>query len=72
MSPALRADASRIYHAKATGVVVRALHHGTWVTVDIAHLDRESLLVWLRSRGGRNRLAEQLVLRLLGHQENTG
>lgn len=44
------ADPRRI-HLPETGIYVRALHTGgTWDVVDIAHLHRDSLDAWLRSR----------------------
>lgn len=51
-----------------TGIFVRAQdNNGKWHSADIAHLDKDSLLVWLRSRGGDNALAENTVGLLLGH-----
>ena len=52
-----------------TGVFIRAQHPATekWLTVDIACLGRSSLLSWLRSRGGDNPWAEDVVGILLGH-----
>jgi len=51
-----------------TGVYVRALNtSGEWINADIAQLDAESLLTWLRSRGGDNPWAEDVVGILLGH-----
>lgn len=51
-----------------TGIFVRAKNsEGRWDSVDIAELDKESLLVWLKSRGGDNPWAESTVLILLGH-----
>ena len=35
---------------------------------DIATLDRDSLFRWLRSRGGSNPWAENIVAVLLGHK----
>lgn len=34
---------------------------------DVAHLTKESLLRWLRSRGGRNIFAENYIMSYLGH-----
>lgn len=34
---------------------------------DIKYLDRDSLSRWLRSRGGKNELAEDVVRHMLGH-----
>ena len=65
-------DATRV-NLPETGIYVRALTGnpqfggGVWGSHDIAHLTRESLLVWLRSRGGENAWAENVVGILLGH-----
>ena len=51
-----------------TGIYIRAqLPDGGWETADIAHLDRASLLSWLKSAGGDNRIAENCVGVLLGY-----
>lgn len=55
-----------------TGVFVRATHNGHWGNHDIVTLKRESMLAWLRSRGGRNEWAEHLVLILLGYPRDAG
>ncbi len=52
---------------RMTGVYVRALRGGIPASVDIAELDAPSLLRWLRSRGGENSWAENIVGLLLGH-----
>jgi len=62
-----RADPDR-RHYPETGIPVRALDGDRWSDVDIAHLRKESLLAWLRSRGGDNSWAESVVLLLLGHE----
>jgi hypothetical protein len=50
-----------------TGIYVRAqLPDGKWVAADVATLDKDSLCRWLRSRGGANRWAEDVVGILLG------
>ena len=65
--PEMRIDPSR-YPEDSTGIYVRAQDDtGAWRTVDIASLDKASLLVWIRSGGGVNRLAENVVGALLGH-----
>jgi hypothetical protein len=52
-----------------TGIFVRAKNTaGEWDSIDIAHLTRESLFDWLRSRGGDNPWAENTVAILLGHE----
>ena len=53
---------------RKTGCYVRALRRNGWANVDITELDRDSLVQWLRSRGGENPLAEAVVLRLLGYE----
>lgn len=51
-----------------TGIYVRALSQGSMYTsCDIRELDKESLLEWLKSRGGDNQVAEDVVGILLGH-----
>jgi hypothetical protein len=51
-----------------TGIYVRAkTAGGRWINADIADLDRDSLLTFLRSRGGDNAWAEDVVGILLGH-----
>lgn len=62
----LRVDPSRA-DLPHTGLYVRAEHEGKIVTADISHIDKESLLVWLRSRDGDNPWAEDVVGILLGH-----
>lgn len=51
-----------------TGIYVRAKTvEGKWDSVDISALDKPSLIVWLKSRGGDNPWAENAVGLLLGH-----
>lgn len=50
-----------------TRIYVRAKRSDKWESVDIGELDRESLMIWLRSRGGDNPWAESTVALLLGH-----
>lgn len=51
-----------------TGVYVRAMREGAWVSADIAHLDRGSLLQWLKrdEAGNGESIAVRLVLRWMG------
>lgn len=64
-----RIDPARDEYDSATGIYVRAMNAaGKWESVDMARLDRESLIQWMRSRGGDNKLAESLVLLLLDHE----
>lgn len=50
-----------------TGIYVRAMDGDSPSDVDITVLDKESLREWLRSRGGKNEFAEEVVLILLEH-----
>lgn len=52
-----------------SGIYVRAKLDGKWDSYDIATLTAESLLAFLRSRGGKNEWAENCVLSMLGHQQ---
>jgi hypothetical protein len=68
----LKVSKKRWKHSRlpATGIFVRAmLPDGSWDSVDISHLTAESLLEWLRSRGGKNAWAENVVLTMLGHNQ---
>ena len=49
------------------GIPIRAKDGERWITADIAALDKPSLLAWLRSRGGNNPFAEDVIGILLGH-----
>jgi hypothetical protein len=63
----LKADPDR-EGCPETGIFVRAQDSdGKWGPIDICHLTRESLLEWLRSHGGCNPLAENVVGILFGH-----
>ncbi|HXN32102.1 MAG TPA: hypothetical protein VN894_09575 [Polyangiaceae bacterium] len=63
--PPLRIDPERT-GLPETGIPVRAVGADGvgWVSADIAHLKKESLIDWLRSRPN---LAENTLLALLGH-----
>jgi hypothetical protein len=51
-----------------TGIFVRAKDpSGKWISTDIVHLDKQSLLAWLRSCGGKNQWAENIIALLLRH-----
>ena len=66
----LKADKIRYdeFREDATGIFVRALTpKGAWKSIDIIRLEKASLLEWLRSRGGNNPWAEDVVGILLGH-----
>lgn len=62
----LKVDSKRLKQFE-TGIFVRATLDGKWGSYDIADLEKESLLDWLRSRGGDNPWAEDVVGILLGH-----
>jgi len=63
----LTVDPERLIANIKTGIYVRAKSGDKWVTTDVANITSRSLLVWLRSRGGRNDWAEDCVGILLGH-----
>lgn len=50
-----------------TGIFVRAKVGDKWDSIDIATLDKPSLLSFLKSRGGDNRWAEDVCGIILGH-----
>jgi hypothetical protein len=62
----LTADLNRVNGPQA-GILVRAKCNDQVGTYDIATLDRVSLIRWLRHEGGKNELAENILLALLGH-----
>lgn len=63
----LHADPRRT-HLPETGIYVRALAtDGTWDAIDIAHLHRDSLDAWLRTRDIDWPI--DVVKTLLGHGE---
>lgn len=64
-------DVRRLDKEHTTGIYIRAraaTNASQWVSTDLATLDRESVLAWLKSRGGDNPLAESTCLILLGHE----
>ena len=64
----LKTDPHRIgRYQDFTKILVRAKGPQGFDNFDIAELTRESLLHWLRSRGGANEWAESVVLVLLGY-----
>lgn len=64
----LMIDPDRVSSRQCTGIYVRARSiTGRWRSADIAHLDSRSLLAFLRSRGGGNAWAEDVVGLVLGH-----
>ena len=65
----LTVDGDRHEQRGATGIYVRAKRAQKWDSVDIAELDHASLILWLRSRGGANEWAENVVAVLLGHSD---
>lgn len=67
---ALYVDPARRFavYSNATGIFVRANDRtGHFINIDIAQLDRASLLRWLRSRGGDNPWAENVIGQMLGY-----
>jgi hypothetical protein len=66
-APDLVADPERGNLADATGIFCRALRDGRWTTVDIAELDRASLIEFVTSRGPVSNWARDITLILLGH-----
>jgi hypothetical protein len=66
-----RTEPSREAKAVGTGILVRARSNttGKFGNFDIAELNSDSLLRWLRSSGGKNLWAENTVALILGHQE---
>jgi hypothetical protein len=65
----VEADRMRFTRHGPTGICVRAQGiGGKWGAYDIAELDKDSLRAWLRSRGGVNKFAENVVFILLGHK----
>lgn len=67
------ADPARIAdprYSDATGIYVRARGPGGYDSFDIATLSYDSLMTWLRSRGGQNEWAESVVAALLGHRSH--
>jgi hypothetical protein len=65
----MNVDPQRKINDPLTGIFVRAKFNGEYVNADIYELDRDSLLSWLRSRGGSNPWAESVVLGLLAHKQ---
>lgn len=64
-----RVDPNYDQRGAVTRIFLRArTDAGHWVSCDIGELDRDSLHRWLRSRGGKNLYAENVVLVLLGHE----
>jgi hypothetical protein len=54
-------------HLPQTGIYVRATDGDSYAPHDIAHLSLDSLMRWLRSRGGDNQWAESCLAMILGH-----
>lgn len=51
----------------STGIYIRAKYQESWGSYDIYELDKESLIKFLKSRGGDNQWAENVVGVMLGH-----
>jgi len=68
MEQALFVDSARADYESGAGLYIRAeFPDGKWGAADIAQLTKGSLLSWLKSRGGDNPWAEDVVGILLGH-----
>jgi hypothetical protein len=54
-----------------TGIFIRAEVNGEWGSYDIGDktINDKQVLDWLRSRGGKNEWAEQVVLTLLDRNQ---
>ena len=65
--PDLTADPERSQFADTTAIYCRALKDGHWHSLDIAELDRASLIEFIGSRGPVNNWARDIILILLGH-----
>ena len=63
----MKIDENRKGKFGETGIFVRAKDGDRWTSVDIADLEKDSLLEWLKSRGGDNRWAEDVCGILMGH-----
>ncbi len=62
-------DPEREGKMPGTGIFIRAKSPlGTWSSFDIDELTYDSLMEWLRSRGGDNPWAENVVASILGHR----
>ena len=62
----LRVDPAR-RNLERTGIYVRARDGERFVSADIDQLDKRSLLAFLRSRGGDNPWAEEIIGLIMGH-----
>lgn len=49
------------------GLLVRVKNGPGWDVADAYALTRESLLRWLRSRGGKNLWAENIIMDIMGY-----
>jgi hypothetical protein len=65
----LRADPHREYeeNGMTTGIYVRALRNDQWQNVDLADLDRASVIQFVESRGPVTTWARDIILIMLGH-----
>lgn len=60
------------YNCEMTGILVDAIGTDGMVGMyDIAELNKRSLNAYMRKDGGRNPVAERIVLMLLGHKTPT-
>jgi hypothetical protein len=67
----MKLNSGRLVMDNGTGIFIRAFVDNKWDSVDIAdpRLCDETILEWLRSRGGNNVWAENCVLLLLGRKQ---
>ena len=66
-----KTDPERVSLRDATGVYDRAIgNDGRWGSYDIAELNRDSLVDFVRSRGEVSTWALHLILIMLGHDRD--
>lgn len=63
-----KVDPSRI-GLHSTGIYIRAILDDRWGSHDVVHLDADSLISWLHSRGDCNPMAENMLGVVLGHDQ---
>jgi hypothetical protein len=67
----MRTDPERAVLADATGLYIRAQRpDDRWDSVDIAELDRDSLVEFVLSRGPVNDWARDIIVIILGHSRD--
>jgi len=63
----LKVDPDRMKFKELTGIFVRAKNGDSWGSYDCAVLDKPSFLSWIRSRGGSNAFAEDILGLVMGY-----